>query len=218
MASLGSPSGVLASRAGQEAGLSFVHMMLRAGQGRPVSIGVQRRLVSITAAGLLLAVAAALPAVAGGSPAEQSGRPGYAGTVTELRADEQPASSPFPFDDADCGPPSEAIPGPPPWLIVVGRPMSDSWLMCYVKQDLEGQTYFFDGWGEIRRASFRGYPDECWTPEADAGWSGRRTDGTIAQVYGWNLDRTQYVRFTYRIQLDGDYINNCHQEILPTPS
>ena len=27
----------------------------------------------------------------------------------------------------------------------------------------------------------------------------------------------QLVRFTYRIQLDGDYINNCAQEILAQP-
>ena len=31
----------------------------------------------------------------------------------------------FPFDEGDCGPPSTAIPGPPPELIVVGQPMSD---------------------------------------------------------------------------------------------
>ncbi len=50
------------------------------------------------------------------------------------------------------------------------------------------------------------------------GWLARHADGIVAEVYGWNLDRTQYVRFAYRIQLDGDYINNCRQEILPTPS
>lgn len=145
------------------------------------------------------------------SPADASA------TVRSGSASQPTPPAPFPFDEADCGPPAEAIPGPPPWLIVVGQPMSDSWLMCYVKQDFEGQTFFFDRWGEIRRASFQGYPEECWTPEADADWTGRRTEGIIAQVYGWNLDRTQYVRFTYRIQLDGDYINNCQQEILPTP-
>lgn len=123
----------------------------------------------------------------------------------------------FPFDPGDCGPPSTTIPGPPPNLIDVGRPMRDSWLLCYIKQDFEGQTYFFDRWGETRKTAFRGYPVECWTPEADPGWQGRRTEGIVAEAYGWNLDRTQYVRFAYRIQLDGDYINNCGQEILPTP-
>jgi hypothetical protein len=123
----------------------------------------------------------------------------------------------FPFDAGDCGPPSTTIPGPPPDLIDVGRAMSDSWLMCYIKQDFEGQTYSFDRWGETRKTSFRGYPVECWTQEADPGWQGRRTDGIVAEAYGWNLDHTQYVLFTYRIQLDGDYINNCHQEIVPTP-
>jgi len=123
--------------------------------------------------------------------------------------------APFAFDDADCGPPSTTIPGPPPELIVVGKPMRDSWLMCYLKQDLEGQTFSFDHWGEIRKTSFQGYPVECWTPEAGSDWAGRRTDGIVAQLFGWNLDHTQYVRFTYRIQLDGDYIKNCQQEILP---
>jgi hypothetical protein len=123
----------------------------------------------------------------------------------------------FPFDEADCGPASENIPGPPPRLIVVGQPMSDSWLMCYLKRDFEGQTFFFDRWGDARKTSFRGYPVECWNAEADPGAGGRRTDGIVAEVYGWNLDHTQYVRFTYRIQMDGDYINNCHQEILPAP-
>src|SRR4051794_29738049 len=40
------------------------------------------------------------------------------------------AARAFPFNDGDCGPPSDSIPGPPPQLIVVGQPMSDSWLMC----------------------------------------------------------------------------------------
>jgi hypothetical protein len=123
----------------------------------------------------------------------------------------------FPFDSSDCGPPSTTIPGPPPELIKVGSPMSDSWLMCYIRQDFEGQTFSFDHWGEVRKTAFRGYPVECWTAEAGPGEQGRQTDGIVAQTYGWNLDHTQYVRFTYRIQLDGDYINNCAQEILPNP-
>lgn len=123
----------------------------------------------------------------------------------------------FPFDESDCGPPSTTIPGPPPELIVVGQPMSDSWLMCYIKRDFEGQTFTFERWGEHYHAAFRGYPVECWNQETDPAMGGRQTHGIVAQVYGWNLDHTQFVRFTYRIQLDGDYINNCHQEILPTP-
>jgi hypothetical protein len=50
------------------------------------------------------------------------------------------------------------------------------------------------------------------------GSGGQQTSGIVAQVYGWNLDRTQYVRFTYRIQDDGDYINNCNQQILAAPN
>ena len=126
-----------------------------------------------------------------------------------------PDGAAFPFDASDCGPPSTTIPGPPPSSIVVGQPMNDSWLMCYLKQDIEGQTFSFDHWGEVRKTSFRGYPVECWNAEADPAAGGKQTNGIVAQLYGWNLDHTQYVRFTYRIQLDGDYINNCQQEILP---
>lgn len=123
----------------------------------------------------------------------------------------------FPFTRDECGPPSTTIPGPPPQLIEVGRPMSDSWLMCYIQRDFEGQTFSFERWGEAYKAAFRGYPVECWNQEADPAVGGRLTDGIVAQIYGWNLDHTQFVRFTYRIQLDGDYINNCRQEILPIP-
>jgi hypothetical protein len=123
----------------------------------------------------------------------------------------------FAFTPGECGPPSTTIPGPPPELIAVDQPMNDSWLMCYIQQDFEGQTFFFERWGEAYKAAFRGYPVECWSEEIDPAVGGRLTDGIVAKVYGWNLDRTQYVRFTYRIQLDGDYINNCGQEILPTP-
>src|SRR5262249_15998165 len=108
------------------------------------------------------------------------------------------AAAPFAFDDADCGPPSTTIPGPPPNLIVVGQAMKDCWLMCYMRQDIEGQTFSFDKWGDVRKASFRGYPVECWTPEVDPAAGGRQTNGIVAELYGWNLDHTQYVRFTYR--------------------
>jgi hypothetical protein len=129
-----------------------------------------------------------------------------------------PHARDFAFDDKDCGPPSTTIPGPPPELIVVGQPMSDSWLMCYVKRDFEGQTFFFSRWGERYRTGFQGYPVECVNPEIDPASGGQQTSGIVAQVYGWNLDRTQYVRFTYRIQDDGDYINNCNQQILAAPN
>jgi hypothetical protein len=125
-----------------------------------------------------------------------------------------PVPPSFEFDDADCGPPSAEIPGPPPRLIVVGQRMSSSWLMCYIKRDFEGQTYHFRQWGAIRQATFQGYPVECGTPEADAAWGGRRTDGIIAEVEGTSQGGEQSLRFTYRIQLDGDYINNCRQQIL----
>ena len=189
--------------------MSIVHAVLK---------GARRRLVRIGASGLLVAGALVLLATIGWGSAAQANPLDHAGPATRSSQAEEPSPAPFPFDETDCGPPSEEIPGPPPWLIVVGQPMSDSWLMCYVKRDFEGQTFFFEQWGEIRKTSFQGYPVECWTPEADEDWPWQRTDGIVAQVYGWNLDRTQYVRFTYRIQLDGDYINNCEQEILPTPS
>ena len=141
------------------------------------------------------------------------------GPLTAHAAQEAPtaAQQSFPFDDSDCGPPAEEIPGPPPWLIAVGRPMSYSWLMCYIKQDFEGQDFRFGSWGEVRRAFFRGYPVECWNEEADSASGGRVTNGIIAQVIGTNRGGEQLVRFTYRIQLDGDYINNCAQEILAQP-
>lgn len=134
-------------------------------------------------------------------------------------ASEQPLrqTPPVIIDEPDCGPPSEEIPGPPPWQIVVGQPIRESWLRCSIPRDFEGQTYTFDRWGEVRPAFIEGYPLECWTPEAAPDWPGRRTEGLIADVYGWNLDHTQDVRFTYRIQRDGDYINNWRQEIVPAP-
>ena len=110
---------------------------------------VRAALSLVLTLGLVLAIATPLALSAAASPLQAA-----------------PPDAPFPFDDADCGPPSTTIPGPPPNLIVVGQPMSDSWLMCYLRQDLEGQTFSFDHWGEIRKTPFRGYPVECWTPEA----------------------------------------------------
>jgi hypothetical protein len=117
-------------------------------------------------------------------------------------------------DDARCGPPSTTIPGPPPSLIKVGERMSDTWLLCYIRHDLQGQDYRFTGWGDMRSTGFRGYPVECWNVEVNPSLPGLVTPGLVVQVLGLNRDGTQSVRFTYRIQLDGDYINNCRQEIL----
>ena len=165
-----------------------------------LSTRLRRTLASLIVLGAPWTVALAAPA------------PAHANTpspLTDVRT--------FPFNEADCGPPSTTIPGPPPELIAVGQPMSDSWLMCYIKRDFEGQTFSFERWGERYRAAFRGYPVECWNQEIDPALGGRQTLGIVAQVYGWNLDHTQFVRFTYRIQQDGDYINNCSQEIPAAP-
>jgi hypothetical protein len=159
-----------------------------------------RPMLLLAAVGLV-----AVTVVASASPAASAGAP---------PPEDAPA---FTFAENDCGPPSEEIPGPPPWLIVVGRPMSDSWLMCYIKRDFQGQDFHFGHWGKAGHTSFEGYPVECWTSEAGPGWTGRRTSGIIAQVYGRNRGGEQLVRFTYQIQLDGDYINNCRQEILEQP-
>ena len=165
-----------------------------------LSTRLWRTLASLIVLGAPWTVALATPAPASASTPSP---------LTDMRT--------FPFNEADCGPPSTTIPGPPPELIAVGQPMSDSWLMCYIKRDFEGQTFSFERWGERYRAAFRGYPVECWNQEIDPALGGRQTLGIVAQVYGWNLDHTQFVRFTYRIQQDGDYINNCSQEILAAP-
>ncbi|MFN8523779.1 MAG: hypothetical protein U0821_11835 [Chloroflexota bacterium] len=135
---------------------------------------------------------------------------------SEARAAEQTleASAAAARANENCGPPSDSIPGPPPRLIQVGKAMSDTWLLCYIRQDFEGQDYQFRDWGEVRRTAFRGYPVECWNAESPAGATARTTDGLVAAVLGVNRDGTQSVRFSYRIQLDGDYINLCRTEIL----
>src|SRR5215218_3483660 len=113
-------------------------MAIRAATRRHPARRVARALLLIAA----LAVMLVATPMAGAAPSTEPG-------------------STFPFDPGDCGPPSTTIPGPPPELIEVGHPMKDSWLMCYIKQDFEGQTYFFDRWGEARKTAFRGYPVEC---------------------------------------------------------
>jgi hypothetical protein len=53
-----------------------------------------------------------------------------------------------------------------------------------------------------------------WNEEVSSGTPGLVTEGMVVEIYAYNRGGEQYVRFTYRIQLDGDYINNCTQQIL----
>lgn len=108
-----------------------------------------------------------------------------------------------------CGPPSTTIPGPPPEIINVGSPMPDAWLLCYIWHDIEGQDYKPQWIGEAGHLWFEGYPVECWNAISD-GWG---TEGIQAEVFATGDEGRQTVRFVYRIQLDGDYINNCAQEL-----
>lgn len=127
-------------------------------------------------------------------------------------ASNPPTSTPRPTSNkpAECGPPSEGVPGPPPRIIRVGQPMSESWLRCYVWSDIEAQDYLPDRFGTVRQTTFQGYPVECWSVE---GASARATEALVVELYAFSRGHDQYVRFTYRIQLDGDYINNCAQEL-----
>jgi hypothetical protein len=116
----------------------------------------------------------------------------------------------------ECGPPSDADTAEAPAsAIVIGRAMPDSWLLCYVWRGVEFLDYHPDRFGEVRRTAFEGYPVECWNAEVAGSLPDRVTEGLIAEVFAFNRGYEQYVRFTYRIHLDGDYINNCAQEILP---
>jgi hypothetical protein len=92
--------------------------------------------------------------------------------------------------------------------------MPEAWLLCYIWRDVEGQDYRPHQFGKARYALFREYPVECWSEEVPSGTTGRVTEGMIVETYAYNRGGEQYVRFTYRIQLDGDYINNCAQENL----
>jgi hypothetical protein len=118
------------------------------------------------------------------------------------------ASSPANTGVGECGPPSTTIPGPPPEIIRVGQPMPESWLRCYVWQDLIGQDYAPEAFESVDHVYFRGYPVECWNA------LGSTTEGLILRLLAWGDQGRQHVRFTYRIQMDGDYINNCAQEII----
>lgn len=110
---------------------------------------------------------------------------------------------------ADCGPPSTTIPGPPPELISVDQPMPGSWLLCYIWQDIEAQDYRPDRFGEVRQVRFEGYPGECGSGISEDG----DTEGLEAEIFAFGDNGLQYVRFVYRMQLDGDYIHNCAQEL-----
>lgn len=112
----------------------------------------------------------------------------------------------------DCGPPSTTIPGPPPEVIAVGTPMPEEWLLCYIWHDIEGQDYDPQHFGDIQHVEFQGYPVECWNSLSTG--AGMSTEGVQAEVYATGDEGRQSVRFVYRIQLDGDYINNCAQELL----
>jgi hypothetical protein len=114
----------------------------------------------------------------------------------------------------DCGPPSDDVPGPPPRLIRVGQPMQDSWLLCYAWRDIEAQDYLPDRFGEVYRAWFQGYPVECQNRELTGPGGGQTTEGLVIPIYAFNRGRDQRILFTYRIQRDGDYINNCGQDLL----
>ena len=87
--------------------------------------------------------------------------------------------------------------------------MPDKWLLCYIWHDIEGQDYAPKYFGEVLRANFESYPVECWNGIAD----GTGTDGLQAEVFATGDEGRQLVRFVYRIQLDGDYINSCAQEL-----
>lgn len=121
------------------------------------------------------------------------------------------ASSPVLADhSAECGPPSTTIPGPPPELISVGQPMAEEWLRCYVWHDIEGQDYKPRELSEVQKLFFQGYPVECVNPVSEEGG----TEGLIVVIIASGDEGRQTVRFTYRIQMDGDYINNCGQELI----
>ena len=109
----------------------------------------------------------------------------------------------------ECGPPSTTIPGPPPEIISVGWPMPDPWLLCYIWHDIQGQDYQPRYFGDLQRVTFEGYPVECWNRFS----GGRGTEGIQVEVFATGDEGRQTVRFVYRIQLDGDYINNCAQEL-----
>jgi hypothetical protein len=92
--------------------------------------------------------------------------------------------------------------------------MSEAWLLCYVWRDIESQDYVPVRFGEARRTLFQGYPVECSNAEPASTGAGRATEGLVVQVFATNRGGEQRVLFTYRIQNDVDYINNCAQAIV----
>jgi hypothetical protein len=92
---------------------------------------------------------------------------------------------------------------------VVGQAMQDEWLLCYIWHDIQGQDYVPQRLGEVSRVNFEGYPVQCGNNITD----GSGTPGIQAEIFATGDEGRQLVRFVYRIQLDGDYINNCAQEL-----
>jgi len=87
--------------------------------------------------------------------------------------------------------------------------MPDEWLLCYIWHDIEGQDYQPQYFGDVQHYIFEGYPVECWNGITDGGG----TEGIQGELFATGDEGRQTVKFTYRIQLDGDYINNCAQEL-----
>jgi hypothetical protein len=87
--------------------------------------------------------------------------------------------------------------------------MPYEWLLCYIWHDIQGQDYAPQWFGDVAETTFEGYPVECWNNFTD-GWG---TSGIEVEIYATGDEGRQLVRFVYRIQSDGDYINNCAQEL-----
>lgn len=100
--------------------------------------------------------------------------------------------------------------------IVVGQPMPLPVLLGHVKCAVTLHDFRFERWGEIRPASFEGYPVQPWTKEVAGPQPGQTTEGWVVDTYAYNRDGTQHVRITFRVQADGDYLHWYSAEILPT--
>jgi hypothetical protein len=91
----------------------------------------------------------------------------------------------------------------------VGRSMPDEWLLCYMWHDIQGQDYAPQRFGDVYQVAFAGYPVGCGNEIT----GGAGTPGIQAEIFATGDEGRQIVRFVYRMQLDGDYINNCAQEL-----
>ena len=99
--------------------------------------------------------------------------------------------------------------------IVVGQPMPLPVLLGHVKCAVALHDFRFERWGEIRPASFEGYPVQPWTKEVAGPQPGQTTEGWVVDTFAQNRDGTQHVRITFRVQADGDYLHWYSAEILP---